>query len=53
VNSPFSGNLFQCGFIISPIWDSLRPELEQYDIREQQGYYEIGRVGTVTGIEHE
>jgi hypothetical protein len=42
VNSPFSNNLFQCGFIIAQIRDSLHPELEQHVIREQQGYYEIG-----------
>ena len=42
MNSPFPNNLFQYSFIIAQIRDSLRPELEQYVIRERQGRYEIG-----------
>jgi len=42
VKGPLASNLFQCGFIVSPIRDSLRPELEQHVIRERQAQYEIG-----------
>jgi hypothetical protein len=53
VISTFSNNLFQSGFVFSPIWGSLRAELEQYVIRKRQANYEIDQGERGTGIEHE